>query len=219
MPAARPPADLSAAAFFAEWLTETYAASGRRAPPDAPRVRVTLSGAGGGEWDIAAEPDRLVVTEREGNARGAASGHDHDHDHDDARPWVWIRQSAADFLATFSGDPDLPELFPKNFGPLDLLFLDPRDVDLVRQIDGRLALELTGRRRRRWILDLASGKAGLTAGRPRSTVRLDATTYEGLRDGSLPPLKALLEKKIVLEGDRALAMQTLLLLGARLGRG
>jgi hypothetical protein len=109
-------------------------------------------------------------------------------------------------------------LFPDNFGPLDLLFLDPQDVELVKQIDGRLALELEGKRRRRWRLDLATGKSGFSAGRARATVRVDAATYEGLRAGTVAPLKALLERRIVVEGDRALAMQALLLLGARLGR-
>jgi hypothetical protein len=205
-PPSRPPADITAAAFFESWLADAYAASGRQAPDDAPVVRVTLSGEGGGEWEIEVAGDRLTVSPRDPGARGGEL------------PGVWIRQKAADFLATFAGDPDLPELFPEKFGPLDLLFLDPQDVDLIKQIDGRLALELTGRRRRRWGLDLAAGKAGLAAGRPRATVKLDAATYDGLRDKSLPPLKALLERKIVVDGDRALAMQALLLLGARLAR-
>ena len=203
---ARPPADITATAFFETWLADAYASSGRQAPDDAPVVWVSLSGDGGGEWEIRLEGDRLLVAPRDVKARGGD------------QPGVWIRQKAADFLATFARDPDLPELFPDKFGPLDLLFLDPQDVELIKQIDGRLALELTGRRRRRWGLDLAAGKAGLAAGRPRATVKLDADTYEGLRNKSLPPLKALLERKIVVDGDRALAMQALLLLGARLAR-
>ena len=204
---AHPPADITAAAFFETWLADAYASSGRLAPDDAPVVRVTLSGDGGGEWQIRVEGDRLTVVTRDPGDRTGEP------------PGVWIRQKAADFLATFAGDPDLPDLFPENFGPLDLLFLDPQDVELVAQIDGRLALELTGRRRRRWSLDLAAGKNGLAAGRARATVKLDAATYDGLRDKSLPPLKALLERRIVIDGDRALAMQALLLLGARLARG
>jgi hypothetical protein len=132
---------------------------------------------------------------------------------------VWIRQSAADFTAAFGGDPDLPELLPAGWGPLDLLFLDPQDIELLRQIDGRLLVELSGRRRRRWALDLATGKNGLQAGRARATVRVDGATYDGLRDGSLPPLRALLERKVTVDGDRALAMQALMLLGSRLSRG
>lgn len=190
-------------------MAEAYAREGRRAPDDAPSVRITLSGEGGGEWDVKASGDELVVAKREPSVRPTPPT---------AGRGVWIRQSAEDFLVAFRGDEDLPELFPENFGPLDLLFLDPRDVELVRQIDGRLALELDGRRRRRWRLDLAAGKSGFVAGRARSTVRVDGTTYEGLRNGEVAPLKALLERRIVVEGDRGLAMQALLLLGARLGR-
>ena len=48
---------------------------------------------------------------------------------------------------------------------------------------------------------------------------MDGATYDGLRDGSLPPLRALLERKVTVDGDRALAMQALMLLGSRLSRG
>jgi hypothetical protein len=205
----RPPPELTPADFFESWLGDAYAREGRRAPDDAPSVRITLSGEGGGEWDIQANDDELKVVRREPSVRPTPPI---------AGRGVWIRQSIADFLVAFRGDEDLPDLFPDNFGPLDLLFLDPRDVELVRQIDGRLAIELDGRRRRRWRLDLAAGKSGFVAGRARSTVRVDAATYEGLRNGSVAPLKALLERKISVEGDRGLAMQALLLLGARLGR-
>ena len=50
-------------------------------------------------------------------------------------------------------------------------------------------------------------------------MRVDGATYDGLQDGTLPPLQALLERKVTVEGDRALAMQALMLLGARLTRG
>jgi hypothetical protein len=205
---ARPPADIAPGDFFERWLPDAYAAAGGHAPADSPAVRVTLSGPAGGEWRLRPEGSRLAVERVAPGppARGATP------------PLLWIRQSAADFLAAFSADPDLPVLLPAGFGPLDMLFLDPRDLELVRQIDGRLLLELAGRRRRRWALDLAAGKAGLNAGRARATVRLDAATYEGLAAGSVPPLQALLERRIAVEGDRALAMQALMLLGARLTR-
>jgi hypothetical protein len=198
----RPPAAISPSEFFVTWLPDAYAAGGCQAPDDAPVVRVSISGPDGGEWRIQAEDSGLNVTT-------GASG---------APPHLWIRQSAADFRATFARDPDLPELLPPGWGPLDFLFLDPRDLELLRQIDGRLLIEVTGRRRRRWSLDLATGKNGLGAGRARATVRVDGTSYDGLRTGTLPPLKALLEGRIAVEGDRALAMQALMLLGARLNR-
>jgi hypothetical protein len=205
----RPAPDITAPAFFEVWLPEAYKASGTVAPDDAPTVRVTLSGEGGGEWTIVADGDTLTVTPSPaaGGARTAL-----------APPDVWLRQSAGDFLAAFTADPDLPELLPAGWGPLHLLFLDPRDVTLIRQIAGRLAVEIAGKRRRRWAIDIAVGKVGMAAGRPRATVRLDGTTYDGLRRGTMPPLQALLERKLTVEGDRTLAMQALLLLGSRLGR-
>jgi hypothetical protein len=205
----RPAPDITAPAFFEAWLPEAYQASSTVAPDDAPSVRVTLAGAGGGEWTIVADGDALTVTPSPtGSARSAL-----------APPDVWLRQTAGDFLAAFASDPDLPELLPAGWGPLHLLFLDPRDVTLIRQIAGRLVVEIAGKRRRRWAIDIAVGKVGMAAGRPRATVRVDGTTYDGLRRGTVPPLQALLERKISVEGDRALAMQALLLLGSRLGRG
>jgi hypothetical protein len=200
---ARPPAAISASEFFVSWLPQAFVAGGCQAPDDAPVVRVSIAGPDGGQWHIQAQDAQLKVTT---GATGPA-------------PRLWIRQSAADFSATFGGDPDLPDLLPPGWGPLDFLFLDPRDRELLRQIDGRLLIEVNGRRRRRWSLDLATGKNGLQAGRARATVRVDGTTYDGLKTGTLPPLKALLDGRIAVDGDRALAMQALMLLGARLTRG
>jgi hypothetical protein len=206
----RPAPGTTPAEFFERWLPDAFASGASEAPADAPLVRVSLSGAAGGEWELQARGRQLTVAAVAVGPRARSDGR--------PPPGLWIRQSVPDFLAAFEVDPDLPELLPAGWGPLDLLFIDDRDVQLLRQIDGRLLVELNGRRRRRWALDLATGKAGINAGRPRATVRVDAATYEGLKDGSLPPLKALLERKVTVEGDRALAMQALMLLGSRLAR-
>ena len=201
----RPPAGLAVAAFFESWLPQAFAASGRHAPDAAPRVRATLTAAAGGDpggaWEMTAEEDRLVVGPP-----------------DSAPPDVWLRQSVVDFRAAFDGDPDLPTLLAPRWSALDLLFLDPRDVDLLRQVSGRILLEVTGKRARRWALDVAFGKTGVAAGRPRTTIRLDGATFEGLSSGALPPMQPLLDGRLAIEGDKALAMQLLLLLGSRLGR-
>jgi len=211
----RPPAGFRPAQILEEWLPQAFVAAGCAALPDAPRVRITLSGSQGGDW--------LVATETSGVAVRPLAAAEGEAAKDRARcpvpgAGVWLRQSDVDFTATLIKDPDLPELLPVGWTPLDFLFLDPRDVELVRQIDGRLAVELTGQRRRRWVLDLAIGKNGLGAGRPRATVKVAASTYDDLKAGRMPPLRALLERKITVEGDRALAMQGLLLLGTRLAR-
>jgi hypothetical protein len=202
-PAAKnPPPGIGVAEFFERWLPEAFAASGRHAPADAPLVRATISGAGGGAWDVQAQDDTLAV-ETPGREP----------------PDVWIRQSAADLLAAIGApDPDLPVLIPAGWSALDVLFLDPRDIDLLRQVSGRIAVEVEGRRRRRWSLDVGFGSAGVAAGRPRTTIRLDGATFEGLRTGALPPMQPLLDGRLKIDGDRALAMQLLLLLGSRLAR-
>jgi hypothetical protein len=198
----RPPAGIAPAEFFERWLPEAFAASGRRVPPGAPTVRASISGSEGGAWDLAAEDGALVV-----HAAGREP------------PDVWIRQSVADLRVVLGGlDPDLPELVPAGWSVQQLFVVDPADVDLLRQISGRLLFELEGNRRRRWAIDVGIGKTGVSAGRPRATLRLDATTFEGLRSGAVPPMQPLFDGRLKLEGDRALAMQMLLLVGSRLGR-
>jgi hypothetical protein len=205
----RPPAGTTPAAFFEAWLPAALSASGRRVASDAPAVRVSLSGEAGGEWRIHATGDGLVIA-----PQPAPAGRRPEDEH----LGVWLRQSAPDFVASFAGDPDLPELLPAGWSPLDLLFLDDRDVDLARQIGGRILLEIHGKRRRRWALDAAFGKEGLMAGRPRATVQIDGTTYEGLRTRAMAPMQALLAGKVKIDGDRALAGKALMMVAARLTR-
>jgi hypothetical protein len=198
----RPPPGIAVAEFFESWLPQAFAASGRRAPADAPTIRASISGTGGGAWEVRADGTELTV---------APAGRE--------PPDVWIRQSAADLLVALGApDPDLPELLPPGLSAQDVLFVDPRDVDLLRQISGRLLFEVEGRRRRRWALDVGFAKAGVSAGRPRSTLRIDGATFDGLRTGKIAPMQPLLDGRLKVEGDRALAMQLLLLLGSRLGR-
>jgi hypothetical protein len=198
----RPPPDIAVAEFFERWLPSAFAATGRPAPADAPTVRASISGPEGGAWDLSPDGRELLVKPASREA-----------------PDVWLRQSVADFRVALGGDDaDLPVLLPPGWSAQDLLFVDPRDVDLLRQISGRVLVELEGRRRRRWALDLGLGTAGVTAGRPRSTLRIDGATFEGLRNGTIAPMQPFFDGRLKIEGDRALAMQLLLLLGSRLGR-
>jgi hypothetical protein len=200
----RPPPGLAAVTFFESWLPDAFSRSGRKGLPGAPAVRVTLSGEGGGDWRVRAGEDGLVVT-------ALRPGRQDDVD-------VWLRQSVADFLAAFTPGPDLPELLPAGWTALDLLFLEERDVALLDQMSGRIALEISGKRRRRWILDLAFAKEGVNAGRARATVQIDAPTYDGLRTRTMAPMQALLGGKVKIEGDRTLAMKALMLVAQRLAR-
>jgi hypothetical protein len=206
----RPPPGITPAVFFESWLPAAVAAASRLAAADAPAVQVSLSGPGGGVWRVEASDDGLRVAAVAQPAGPRARADDEIE--------VTLRQSVADFTATFTRDPDLPELLPARWSALDLLFLDARDVALVRQMAGRILLEVAGQRRRRWALDAAFGKEGRAAGRPRATVQIDGPTYDGLRTGALAPMQAMLAGKIKVEGDRALAGRALLLVGARLAR-
>jgi hypothetical protein len=198
----RPPPEVGVAEFFERWLPEAFTKSGRRGPLEGPVVRATISGETGGAWDLSVSDDELTVE---------TAGRE--------PPDVWVRQSVVDLRAALGGsDPDLPVLIPPGWSALDLLFLDPRDIELLRQVSGRVALEIEGRRRRRWAVDVAFASAGVAAGRPRSTVRVDGATFDGLRTGAIPPMQPLFDGRLKIEGDRALAMQLLLLLGSRLAR-
>jgi hypothetical protein len=198
----RPPPDITVAELFERWLPEAFAATGHRAPAGAPVVRVSISGTGGGTWQIHADGPSLSV----GPAGREA-------------PDIWIRQSLPDLRVTLGGpDVDLPTLLPAETSARDLMFAEASDVDLVKQISGRLAFEIEGRRRRRWTVDVGFGKAGVSAGRPRTTIRIDAATFDGVRAGTIAPMQTLLDGRLKIEGDRALAMQLLLLAGSRLGR-
>jgi hypothetical protein len=198
----RPPSGIAIADLFERWLPEAFAASGARAPDGAPTVRLTISGAEGGTWEARADGATLSITPGEGPP-----------------PDVWIRQSIGDLrVALGASDPDLPALLPAGWSVRHLMFADAGDVDLVRQIAGRLAFEIEGRRRRRWGIDVAFGKVGVAAGRPRTTIRIDGATFEGVRGGTIAPMQALLDGRVKIEGDRGLAMQLLLLVGSRLGR-
>ena len=102
----RPPPDIAVAELFERWLPEAFAAAGHRAPAGAPTVRVSISGAGGGTWEVRADDTTLSV--------GPASKEP---------PDIWIRQSVGDLrVALGAPDADLPVLLPAGWSARDLLF-------------------------------------------------------------------------------------------------
>jgi hypothetical protein len=203
----RPPADMPASEIIESWLPRAFEAAPRRPPPDSPSVRVTLSGPGGGTWDVCVSDEALSVKRRELGAQ-----HSRPNPEDD--PDVLLRQSVADFLALLRDDPDLPALLPPDTDVTDVLCVDEGRISLLAQIDGRISFEIEGRRRRRWAIDVAFGQSGMRAGRPRSTVRVDNRTCAELSSGALAPLQALLSGRLQVEGDRALVMQVVMLAGS-----
>jgi hypothetical protein len=202
----RPPADARAAAIIESWLPEVFSSAGRAVEGTSPRLRMSLSGAEGGEWNLQIADGALVVrrcTRTIGPRR------------DD--PDIWIRQSAADFLAVIFPSEDLFELVPSTIDVVELLRPDSQEMELLEKLDGRIKFELEGRRRRRWSVDAAFGRAGMLAGRPRTTVSIDAGTCEKLAARTLNPLQALLAGRLRVDGDKTFAMQVLMLVATRIG--
>jgi hypothetical protein len=205
-PSSRPPAGASATAILESWLPDVFSSGGRAIQGTSPRLRLSLSGPEGGEWDLQIADDQFVAkrcTQRIGPR------------HDD--PDIWIRQSAADFLAVVFPSEDLFELLPPSVDVAELLRPDSQEMELLEKLDGRIKFELEGRRRRRWSVDAAFGRSGMLAGRPRTTVNIDAGTCEKLAARTLNPLQALLAGRLRVDGDKTFAMQVLMLVATRIG--
>ena len=199
-----PPPDIAVAELFERWLP------GRLRGHRAARARRDAGRCGSASRARAAAPGiwRSTAAAARHAARGAS------------RPTSGSGSSVADLrVALGAPDPDLPALRAGRLvGAPPSVRRSGATSIWCKQISGRMLLEIEGRRRRRWALDVGFGKAGVSAGRPRTTVRLDGPTFEGLRSGAIPPMQPLLDGRLKIEGDRALAMQLLLLVGSRLGR-
>jgi len=199
----RPDPSLSPQAVLTQWLPERFVERGRSLPPDCPKLRITVR-------EAKATTDILfVASEREMEVL---------QEFDPKAADFWVRLTAADFQALLHGDPDLPALVPADRDLIDLMVVDASDLDRFSQLSGRLAVEITGKRRRRFCLDVAFGEAGFTAGRPKSTVSIDGAALEAVIKGTKAPLAALLEGRIKVEGDPGLAMQAMMLVVARTAR-
>jgi hypothetical protein len=205
-PGPRPPAGATPAEILETWLPEAFAAAPGRWEGGSPTLRLALSGAGGGEWEIEVDEGRLEVRRTMPTVGARAPD-----------PDIWIRMPAVDFLAVPFPSEDLIEFLPANADLVDLLFARAPDVELLEKLDGRIKFELEGRRRRRWFVDAAFGRAGMRAGRPRTTVRIDSGACAKLAERSLTPLQALLAGRLRVDGDRVLAMQVLMLVASRVG--
>jgi hypothetical protein len=201
------PAPTSAPAEILEsWLPAQFRALARKPEGRSPRVRLSLSGPDGGEWDLQVEEGELAVARRVRRL----------HLHGD-EPDVWIRQSVADFLAVLFPDEDLFELLPASADVAQLLSPESQEMELFERLDGRIKFELEGRRRRRWAVDAAFGRSGMLAGRPRTTVLVDRGVCEKLAARTMNPVQALLSGRLRVEGDKTFAMQVLMLTATRLG--
>jgi hypothetical protein len=203
----RPPAGSAPAAIIESWLPEAFASAGKPWEGSSPTLRLSLSGPGGGDWQLRVVDGRIAIEPmlRTVGARPAD-------------PDIWIRMSATDFLAVPFPNEDLIEFLPEHADLADLLFASAGDMELLDKLDGRIKFELEGRRRRRWSVDAGFGPAGVSAGRPRTTVSIDSGTCEKLASRAMTPLQALLAGRLRVEGDRTLALQVLMLMASRMGR-
>jgi hypothetical protein len=202
----RPPEGSSAATILESWLPETFRVAKNKFAGSSPCLRLSLSGAGGGEWELQILDGEIEV------ARVAPTPGLRRDD-----PDMWIRMSAADFVAVLFPSEDLIEFLAPEADLVQLLSPESQELELLEKLDGRIKFELEGRRRRRWSVDAAFGPLGMRAGRPRTTVTIDAGTCEKLSARVLNPLQALLAGRLRVDGDRGLAMQVLMLVGTRMG--
>jgi hypothetical protein len=189
----RPPADLTPEKFFTEWLPAEMArlggaGAGGSARPGM-RVRVELSGEGGGRWDLVAAAGGLAV-----------------HPADDrASPLVVLSLTTADFRAMVLGEGGPASLTPAAASPTDLFFVDAASQGLLASLSGVFRFEVRGFEGRTWQL---TAKIGTPARGERETViATDAATYAAILARQTTAMEAYLAQKITLEGDLAKGMQ------------
>ena len=188
------------------WLPAQVAKESEKLSGGSPCLRVTLSGIGGGQWDLFLDDGALMV-EPMVFIPGAPRPGD---------PDVWLRLSVQDFQAVFHGDGDLPDFSLRHFDLSTLWNPGAADLEAFQKLEGRIRFEVCGRRHRRFSLDLAFGRQGMLAGRPKTIVSVDGGTCEKLSRRTTNPLQALLSGQLRVEGDKGLAMQVLLLTASRL---
>jgi SCP-2 sterol transfer family len=194
----RPPADITPATFFEEWLPAQVPAG--KASGDV-SVRYTLDGEGGGSWRLAIGPSGMTT----------APG-------DRAHVDVGIRQTVADWRAVTTGEPGAISLAPPQAAPTDLLFLDRGTQQVVKQGKGTIRFEVTGYNGRTWSLLVKLGPdAGQVGDSADATISVDAETYGAILARTLPAPAAYFSGKIKLTGDMNLAMQLGMALMPRLG--
>ena len=171
--------DITVDKLILERLPELYAAQAPQILADAPAIglRVASSGTTGAQpcqYRIQATRQGLETKPVE------ALGPDNVD--------LLVRQNENDLRSVFDDDPNLPGLLPPGMSPVDFLFLDPLDKDLIRNIRGRFQVTIKGLSGRRFTLDAGVLKEGILAGRPKVTVTTDIRTYAAICDKSLAPL-------------------------------
>lgn len=196
----RPPAEISAAEFFATWLPSEYArVRGEGAltatPPDN-KVAVELSGDDGGQWTLVMKGGDLTVEE------GAVA---------DAP--IKLTSSAQDFRALLGGEEGDHQLVPESADGVDLnlLVIDQPTQEIIDGVSGKINVQITGFNGRDW--GLAASFKG--ASEPEATISVPADVYKQIADGSLAAPQAYFAGQIQMTGDATFAMQLVMALMQR----
>ncbi len=190
MPVARLPQDITPAQFFEEWLPAQASALAIK-PARNLRVRVELSGDGGGVWELAVSSEGLTTSR--GNGAGALAD-------------VTVRQTVADWRAIVAGEPGAVNLAPAQGTPADLLFIDRAAQQVLSTVRGQVRFEVTGFNGRTWEANVAFGQ-GAAKDQPDAIITVDAETYAAMQARTLPAPQAYFQGKIRITGDANLAMQ------------
>ena len=170
----RPPPDITPADFFETLAARCLRRRWRQAPPERPLVRVSLSGTeGGGMGAASRRRARLRVAQNPVGAPAPGRA-----DRPDARTSVDAAERRR-FPGGVGRRPGPARTVARRLGPLDMLFLDHarRGSAAARSTGGcwsscRPPAAALG-------AGPGDGQGGLSAGRPRATVRVDAPPTKG----------------------------------------
>jgi putative sterol carrier protein len=184
----RPPPEITPEDFFESWLPSELERLGSAAAPQL-LVRVALSGAGGGSWDLQMADGKLETT-----AGGTG------------KPLVTLMLTVQDWRAIIVGEEGPVDLAPPKASPTDLLFVDAAAQQLLAAISGTYRFEVTDFNGRTWILT-ALFNEDKPADPPTATITTDAETYAAILARELAAPEAYFQQKIKITGDAGRGMQ------------
>ncbi len=189
----RPPVDIAPEDFFAHWLPDELQrlAGETGLPPTV--VRFSLSGEGGGSWDLFAEGGRVACATSPCGRPAALT----------------LRLSVQDWRAIIVGEPGPVDLAPPTASATDLLFVDHASQQMLQDIVGVFRFEVRGYNGRTWTLTALFGahEGPQRTGPADAVLRTDAETYAAILARQLPAPEAYFSGRIEIEGDEALGMQ------------
>jgi hypothetical protein len=186
----RPPVDITPERFFTQWLPAEIERLGSATGVPDMLVRITLSGQGGGTWDLLTRQGRLLVSPPV----------------DVASPLVTLSMTVRDWRAIVVGEEGPVDLAPRASTSTDLLFVDSAAQKILATINGTFRFEVRDYNDRTWTLVATFGDQP-PGDTPDSVIAIDAVTYGAILAGELMAPEAYFSGKITVEGDQALGLQ------------